>query len=121
MQLELRAHISFLVLQEDDIEPPAPYETAMTLSNMVQSGETMIQPFVSPAILQANETGEQQRDQKMVMELNMSCRPIFSLTLHSFLSAFQVLWSLLEIGRVDRNTSVHARLPRWALSQSWTL
>jgi len=42
---------------EDDIEPPAPYETAMTTSNMVQTGETMNQPFVSPAILQANETG----------------------------------------------------------------
>jgi hypothetical protein len=41
----------------DEIEPPAPYETSMTLTNMVQTGETMVQPYVSPAILQANETG----------------------------------------------------------------
>lgn len=42
---------------EGEIEPPAPYETSMTLSNMILSGDTMIQPFVSPAVLQANETG----------------------------------------------------------------
>jgi hypothetical protein len=29
----------------------------MSLSHMVSSGETLVQPFVSPAILQANETG----------------------------------------------------------------
>lgn len=29
----------------------------MSLSHMVSSGETLLQPFVSPAILQANETG----------------------------------------------------------------
>lgn len=29
----------------------------MSLSNMISSGETLVQPFVSPAILQANETG----------------------------------------------------------------
>ena len=51
---------------EGEIEPPAPYETAMSLSNMVASGEVMFQPFVSPAILQANETGALvlQRDQQ---------------------------------------------------------
>jgi hypothetical protein len=42
---------------EGEIEPPAPYETAMTLTNMVSAGETLVQPYVSPAILQANETG----------------------------------------------------------------
>jgi hypothetical protein len=42
---------------EDEIEPPAPYETQMTLSNMISTGETIFQPFVSPAVLQANETG----------------------------------------------------------------
>jgi hypothetical protein len=41
----------------DEIEPPAPYETQMTLSNMLSTGETLFQPFVSPAVLQANETG----------------------------------------------------------------
>jgi hypothetical protein len=41
---------------EED-EPPAPNETAMTSSNLVSAGETLLQPFVSPAILQANETG----------------------------------------------------------------
>jgi hypothetical protein len=42
---------------EGEIEPPAPYKTAMTLSNMISTGETMVQSFVSPAVLQANETG----------------------------------------------------------------
>jgi len=41
----------------DETEPPAPYETSMSLSNMISMGETLIQPYVSPAILQANETG----------------------------------------------------------------
>ena len=42
---------------EGEIEPPAPYETAMALTNMVSTGDAVVQPFVSPAILQANETG----------------------------------------------------------------
>lgn len=42
---------------QDEIEPPEPYETSMSLTNMISAGETLIQPFVSPAILQANETG----------------------------------------------------------------
>jgi hypothetical protein len=29
----------------------------MTLSNMISTGETLVQSFVSPAVLQANETG----------------------------------------------------------------
>lgn len=41
----------------DEIEPPAPYETSMTATNLISTGETLVQPFVSPAILQANETG----------------------------------------------------------------
>jgi hypothetical protein len=44
-------------IQENDIEPPAPYETAMSLASMISSGDALVQPFVSPAILQANETG----------------------------------------------------------------
>jgi hypothetical protein len=42
---------------EGEIEPPAPYETAMSLSRMALTGETLVQKYVSPAILQANETG----------------------------------------------------------------
>lgn len=42
---------------EDEVEPPAPYETAMTLTNMISTGETLVQSYVSPAVLQANETG----------------------------------------------------------------
>jgi len=42
---------------DDEEEPPAPYETIMSLQDMVTAGEAMHQPFVSPAILQANETG----------------------------------------------------------------
>ena len=38
-------------------EPPAPNETILALRDMVTSGETMRQPFVSPAVLQANDTG----------------------------------------------------------------
>lgn len=42
---------------EGEIEPPQPYETAMTLSNMILTGESLVQNYVSPAVLQANETG----------------------------------------------------------------
>jgi hypothetical protein len=42
---------------DDEEEPPAPYETVMSLQDMVTSGETLRQTFVSPAVLQANETG----------------------------------------------------------------
>lgn len=42
---------------EDEREPPAPYETSMILNNVIANGESLVQPFVSPAVLQANETG----------------------------------------------------------------
>jgi hypothetical protein len=42
---------------DDDVEPPAPNETDMTKLNMISAGETLVQRFISPAILQANETG----------------------------------------------------------------
>jgi hypothetical protein len=44
----------------DDMEPPppAPYETTMSLSHLINAGDTLVQPFISPAILQANETGQ---------------------------------------------------------------
>lgn len=42
---------------DDEEEPPAPYETTMTLQNVIATGESLVQPFVSPAVLQANETG----------------------------------------------------------------
>ena len=38
-------------------EPPAPYETLLSQQHMVTAGDSLSQPFVSPAILQANETG----------------------------------------------------------------
>lgn len=41
----------------DEVEPPAPYQTTLTLHNAITTGETLRQPFVSPAVLQANETG----------------------------------------------------------------
>lgn len=41
----------------DEEEPPAPNETALTLQHAVTTGDTLSQPFVSPAVLQANETG----------------------------------------------------------------
>jgi len=40
---------------DDEIEPPAPHETLM--SEVITAGETFRQNFVSPAVLQANETG----------------------------------------------------------------
>lgn len=39
----------------DELEPPAPNE--ITICNSVTYGESLIQPYVSPTILQANETG----------------------------------------------------------------
>jgi hypothetical protein len=41
----------------DEDEPPAPSETILSMQEMITAGETMKQSFVSPAILQANETG----------------------------------------------------------------
>lgn len=41
----------------DEEEPPAPNETIIAMQDMVTTGEAMQQPFVSPAVLQANETG----------------------------------------------------------------
>uniref|UniRef100_A0A7S0XQT0 Uncharacterized protein n=1 Tax=Pseudo-nitzschia delicatissima TaxID=44447 RepID=A0A7S0XQT0_9STRA len=38
-------------------EPPAPYETLLSQQHMVTAGDSLTQNFVSPAILQANETG----------------------------------------------------------------
>jgi len=38
-------------------EPPAPYDTLLSQQHMVTAGDSLTQPFVSPAILQANETG----------------------------------------------------------------
>ena len=41
----------------DEEEPPAPYDTLLSQQHMVTAGDALTQPFVSPAILQANETG----------------------------------------------------------------
>eukprot|EP00539_Tryblionella_compressa_P010891 CAMPEP_0178789198 /NCGR_PEP_ID=MMETSP0745-20121128/6774_1 /TAXON_ID=913974 /ORGANISM="Nitzschia punctata, Strain CCMP561" /LENGTH=220 /DNA_ID=CAMNT_0020447127 /DNA_START=361 /DNA_END=1020 /DNA_ORIENTATION=+ len=41
----------------DEEEPPAPYDTLLSRQDMVTAGDALTQPFVSPAILQANETG----------------------------------------------------------------
>ena len=38
-------------------EPPPPSETSISISNDVTYGESLIQPYISPTILQANETG----------------------------------------------------------------
>jgi hypothetical protein len=42
---------------EGEVEPPSPNETILAIRGIVTAGEMMVQPFVSPAILQANETG----------------------------------------------------------------
>ena len=41
--------------KRDELEPPAPNE--ISICNSVTYGESLIQPYISPAILQANETG----------------------------------------------------------------
>jgi hypothetical protein len=41
----------------DEEEPPAPYDTLLSRQDMITAGDFLSQPFVSPAILQANETG----------------------------------------------------------------
>jgi hypothetical protein len=42
---------------EGEVEPPGPGETSISLTNAIAAGDTMFQSFVSPAVLQANETG----------------------------------------------------------------
>jgi hypothetical protein len=42
---------------EEELEPPPPNETIMQLTDIISAGETLIQPYVSPAVLQVNETG----------------------------------------------------------------
>lgn len=42
---------------DDEEEPPAPSETIMSMQDVLTAGDAMRQHFVSPAILQANETG----------------------------------------------------------------
>lgn len=42
---------------KDELEPPPPNETAMQLTDTISAGETLLQPYVSPAVLQVNETG----------------------------------------------------------------
>mmetsp|Transcript_48736 Transcript_48736/g.117904 ORF Transcript_48736/g.117904 Transcript_48736/m.117904 type:complete len:1355 (-) Transcript_48736:1567-5631(-) len=41
----------------DEEEPPAPYDTLLSQKDMVTVGDHLTQPFVSAAIIQANETG----------------------------------------------------------------
>jgi len=45
---------------DDEVEPPAPSETL--IADVITTGETLRQNFVSPAVLQANETGVLVRD-----------------------------------------------------------
>jgi len=42
---------------EDELEPPAPFETEMNRMDALTAGDALKQDFVSPAVLQANETG----------------------------------------------------------------
>ena len=41
----------------EEEEPPAPNETLMVTADGIFAGETLVQDFISPAVLQANETG----------------------------------------------------------------
>jgi hypothetical protein len=41
----------------DEEEPPAPGDTLLSQQHIATAGDHLTQPFVSPAILQANETG----------------------------------------------------------------
>jgi len=41
----------------EEAEPPETYETSISMSQSLTYGESLIQPYVSPTILQANETG----------------------------------------------------------------
>jgi hypothetical protein len=41
----------------DEEEPPAPYDTLLSQKDMVTIGDHLTQPYVSAAIIQANETG----------------------------------------------------------------
>lgn len=45
------------VKTRDEIEPPEPNDTSISRCGSLTYGESLIQPYVSPTILQANETG----------------------------------------------------------------
>lgn len=42
----------------DEEEPPAPFETEINKADAITAGDAFKQDFVSPAVLQANETGQ---------------------------------------------------------------
>ncbi|KAL7579047.1 hypothetical protein ACA910_019086 [Epithemia clementina (nom. ined.)] len=75
----------------DEEEPPAPGETAMIASHLLSTGETLVQPFVSPAILQANETGA------LVFSRNQAGNQIYRRTRKVTALGFEPIMSELEM------------------------
>jgi len=75
----------------DEIEPPGPSETAMTSSNLLSTAETMIQPFVSPAILQAQEAGA------LVLSQDVMGSPVFRRTRKVTALGFEPIMSDLQM------------------------
>lgn len=76
---------------EGELEPPAPYETAMQTSNLLAAGETLVQPFVSPAILQANETGA------LVMSRNEAGNTVYRRTRQVTALGFEPIMSDIQM------------------------
>ena len=76
---------------EDEIEPPAPYETSMSASKLISTGETLFQPFVSPAILQANETGA------LVLTRNREGNQVYRRTRQVTALGFEPIMSAIEL------------------------
>lgn len=76
---------------EGEIEPPAPSDTAMNSSNLISTGETLVQPFVSPAILQANETGA------LVLSRNLQGEQVYRRTRKVTALGFEPIMSELQM------------------------
>jgi hypothetical protein len=76
---------------EDEIEPPQPNETSMALTSLISTGETMRQPFVSPAILQANETG------KLYLTSDLEGRPKYKRTRRVTALGFEPIMEELQM------------------------
>lgn len=76
---------------EGEIEPPAPSDTAMNSSNLITTGETLVQPFVSPAILQANETGA------LVLSRNLQGEQVYRRTRKVTALGFEPIMSELQM------------------------
>jgi hypothetical protein len=79
----------------DEEMPPEPCDTILTQKHMVAMGETLTQPFVSPAVLQANETGQL----VMISRDTRDGHRRYRRTRHLTALGFEPIMSVLEMDR----------------------